>query len=214
MQSKVLSVVWLSDSAFVLRMERNGLEFRAGQYVVLGFPGERISREYSIYSSEHDPYIDLLIKEVDQGVVSRRLRQLMPGDLLELSGPFGFFILSDQVIHDRKPVVFVATGTGISPFRSFILSYPDIEYTLLHGIRYRSEAYHMDDYDPARYIACLSRDAGMGYKVRVTGYLSQNDIHTDAFYYLCGNSAMIDEVIDMLEVGGVSPGQIKTEVFF
>jgi ferredoxin/flavodoxin---NADP+ reductase len=152
MQSKVVSVTGLSDSAFVLRVERNRLEFRAGQYVVLGFSGERIAREYSIYSSEHDPYIDLLIKEVDQGVVSRRLKRLRPGDILDVSGPFGFFILSDRVIHDRQPVVFVATGTGISPFRSFILSYPNIDYTLLHGIRHRSEAYHMGDYDPARYI--------------------------------------------------------------
>ena len=214
MQSKVLSVTGLSDSAFVLRLERHGLEFKAGQYLVLGFPGERISREYSIYSSEHDPFIELLVKEVDPGELSPRLKHLMPGDLLELSGPFGFFILSDQVIHDRQPVVFVATGTGISPFRSFILSYPDIEYTLLHGIRHHSETYHMDDYDPARYIACLSRDAGKGYKGRVTVYLSQNDMNTNAFYYLCGNSVMIDDVMDILEARGVAPGQIKTEVFF
>jgi ferredoxin/flavodoxin---NADP+ reductase len=214
MQSKVLSNTWLSDTTFVLRIERNGLEFRAGQYVVLGFPGERISREYSIYSSERDPYIDLLIKEVDQGEMTPRLKQLMPDDLLTIDGPFGFFVMPDLVIHERQPVVFVATGTGISPFRSFILSYPDIEYTLLHGIRHLSETYHMHDYDPARYIPCVSSGEGYGFRGRVTDYLSHNEINTNAFYYLCGNSAMVDEVIDILEERGISPDRIKTEIFF
>ena len=214
MQSKVLSVTGLSDTTFVLRMERNGLEFRAGQYVVLGFPGERLSREYSIYSSELDPFIELLIKEVDPGEMSYRLKHLKPGDTLEVSGPFGFFVLVDQLIEDRQAVFFIATGTGISPFRSFILSNPGINYTLLHGVRRRSEAYHMKDYDPARYIPCFSHHGGKGYKGRVTDYLSQNDMNTNAFYYLCGNSSMIDDVIDILEARGVSHGQIKTEVFF
>ncbi len=212
--SKVLSITNITDTVFVLRIERNGLAFKAGQYVVLGFPGERLEREYSIYSSESDSYIDLLIKEVHAGAMSCRLKRLESGAPLEVSGPFGFFVLNDQVILDSQLVVFVATGTGISPFRSFILSHPGIDYTLLHGIRNRNETYHKHDYDTARYIPCISRGESDAFLGRVTDYLSQNEVNADASYYLCGNAAMIDEVIDILEARGISPGHIKTEVFF
>jgi ferredoxin/flavodoxin---NADP+ reductase len=214
MQSEVISVTHLTDSVFVLRLARNGLVFKAGQYIVLGFPGERIAREYSIYSAEQDEYIELLIREVDQGDMSRRLKQLSPGDKLEISGPFGFFVLTKQVIGADQPVVFVATGTGISPFRSMIRSYTGLDYTLLHGVRYRYEAYHRTAYDPARFILCLSGEDRLDYQGRVSDYLAEKQLDRNALYYLCGNSAMVDDVTDILEVNGILPDQIKTEIFF
>jgi ferredoxin/flavodoxin---NADP+ reductase len=213
-QSKVLSVTNITDSAYVLRIERKGFDFKAGQYLVLNFPGERIAREYSIYSSESDAFIELLIKVTFPGDMSHRLKYLKPDTILEISGPFGFFILKEKIIRENQPVVFVATGTGISPFRSMILSYPAIGYIILHGVRQVSEAYHRGDYHSDRYILCLSQEDGIGYKGRVTDYLSENDVNPKALYYLCGNSAMIDDATDILEEKGVSPDHIKTEIFF
>lgn len=214
MQSTVLSITRLTDSAFVLRMARNGLIFRAGQYITLGFPGERIAREYSICSAEHDEYLELLIREIDQGEMSRRLKSLQVGAVVEITGPFGFFVLSDKAICGGQPLVFVATGTGISPFRSMILTHERLDYTLLHGVRYLSDAFHSTDYDPARHILCVSRDKGPAYHGRVSTYLSERTLNPHAHYFLCGNSAMIDEVTDILEERSISPDQIKTEIFF
>ncbi|HPR59969.1 MAG TPA: FAD-binding oxidoreductase [Prolixibacteraceae bacterium] len=213
-QSKVLSVSNVTDSAYVLRLERNGFEFKAGQYLVLSIPGERKAREYSIYSSESDNYIELLIKEVDPGEMSRQLKYLKVGAKVEISGPFGYFILSNDAIVNNIPVVFVATGTGISPFRSIIRSNPELNYKVLHGVRYKTEAYHFTDYKSDRYQLCSSRENGIGYNGRVTDYIAENGVSKNALYYLCGNSAMINDVTDLLEEHGVLPDQIKTEVFF
>ena len=56
---KVLDVILLDESTFVLRLERNGFQFKAGQYLVLSVPGERKAREYSIYSSPDDDFIEI-----------------------------------------------------------------------------------------------------------------------------------------------------------
>jgi ferredoxin--NADP+ reductase/benzoate/toluate 1,2-dioxygenase reductase subunit len=213
-QCKVLSVKNITESAYILRVERNGVDFKAGQYIVLSIPDERKAREYSIYSAENDDYIELLIKEVYPGELSQELKYLKVGTKVQISGPFGYFILPNEVIQNKQPVIFVATGTGISPFRSIILSNPELDYTVLHGVRHQKESYNKDDYDPNRFILCSTKDNGLGYNGRVTDYLREKNINKNALYYLCGNSAMVDEATEILEEKGLSPDNIKTEVFF
>jgi ferredoxin--NADP+ reductase len=122
--------------------------------------------------------------------------------------------LPNEVIKNNQPVIFVATGTGISPLRSIILSNPELDYTVLHGVRYKYEAYNKEDYATERFVLCSSKENGTGYKGRVTDYLKENDINKKTLYYLCGNSAMVDEATEILEEKGLSPDNIKTEVFF
>ncbi|MBN1768833.1 MAG: oxidoreductase [Prolixibacteraceae bacterium] len=213
-QSKVLAISNVTESTYILRLERNGFDFKAGQYLVLSIPGERKAREYSIYSGENDDYIELLIKEVNPGELSHELKHLKIGTKVQISGPFGFFILKDEDIQQKKPVVFVATGTGISPFRSIIRSNPEIDYTVLHGVRYKIEAYHKEDYLPKRFVLCTSGENHADFNGRVTDYLKLNPINLKALYYLCGNSAMVDEAIEILEEQGLPAENIKTEIFF
>lgn len=212
--SKVLEIRNITESTYILRIERNGLEFKAGQYLVLNVPGERKAREYSIYSAEQDNFIELLIKEVNPGELSRELKYLKIGTKIEIGGPFGYFILKDEVIRQNQKVIFVATGTGISPFHSIILSNPNLDYQVIHGVRYKYEAYEKDDYEADRYQLCSSSENGIGFKGRVTDFLKTQKVNCEALYYLCGNSAMVDEVSDFLEGKGLLPENIKTEVFF
>lgn len=211
---KVLDVILLDESTFILRLERNGFQFKAGQYLVLSVPGERKAREYSIYSSEFDPYIELLIKEVNPGDVSKELRYIKIGSILQISGPFGFFVLDERALTERKPVIFVATGTGISPFHSIVTSNPSIEYHIIHGIRNGNETFGKSDFLQNAYISCTTRDVAGDFHGRVTDYLEQNNLNANALYYLCGNSAMVDQVIDLLETKGLHAENIKTEIFF
>lgn len=213
-QSKIIEIRNLTDSAYVLRVERNGFEFKAGQYLVLNVPGERKAREYSIYSSEQDEFLELLIKEVNPGELSKELKYLKVGTKVEVGGPFGYFILKDEVLKENQSVYFVATGTGISPFHSIIQSNPNLNYKVIHGVRFKSEAYDYPHYDESRFQLCSSRENGIGYKGRVTDYLKTKKVDLSALYYLCGNSAMVDDVIEYLESQGLSPDNIKTEIFF
>jgi ferredoxin--NADP+ reductase/benzoate/toluate 1,2-dioxygenase reductase subunit len=194
-------------------MEKNDFTFTTGQYITLGFTGSIDRREYSIYSSENDKYLEVLIKEVDEGLVSKKLKRCKPGDYLDVDGPFGHFSLQESELETKK-FLFIATGTGISPIHSFIVTHPELNYTVLHGVRKENEAYERDEYKNGNYILCTSREESGNFHGRVTEYLKQNPVSSDTICYLCGNCHMIYEAYDILEKQGITLGPVHTEVYF
>ncbi len=68
----------ITEDTYVMRFDRNGMPFRAGQHITLGIPGNNQVREYSIYSTEHDNALEVLIKEVETGSVSKQLSKAHP----------------------------------------------------------------------------------------------------------------------------------------
>lgn len=209
----VMGIVNLTPGTFILRLDRKDFEFEAGQYVILREPGNKQGREYSIYSGMADPYLDFLIREIPSGYFSRFLRNLPAGSELEVDGPRGFFV-PDQGAKQGAPSVFVATGTGISPFHSYIKSYPQLNYILLHGVKNITEAYGKETFNKDKQIICSSRSSDMNFKGRVTDYLQKSALNKNAVYYLCGNAAMIDDVSTLLEHSGIIPANIRSEVYF
>lgn len=196
----------------MVRTERKGQELRAGQCFSIGTRNAAINREYSIYSAEGDPYLEFLVRRVEGGAVSSALARLTAGDLVQISGPYGSFCLSDGDVTHRR-FVFVASGTGIAPFASFVRTYPQLNYRLFHGVRHESETYDQALYAPERYIPCISRPHS-GDSRRVTQVLSQVDMDREALYYLCGNRNMITDTVTVLRDAGVPGGNIFMETFF
>jgi len=217
---RVQSVRQACPGAYVLRFDRNGLPFRPGQYIHLGRHGRIHMREYSLYSPPSRPYLEVLIKEVDGGLVSADLKRCVPGEPLDLAGPFGDFRIREE---DRETgrFLFVATGTGIAPFHCFVLSYPLLAYTLLHGVREVGDGIDWGVYGPGRLIPCLSRPAEDGrsasadcYRGRVTRYLMEHPPDPRTLCYLCGGSDMIYQVLPILETAGIPRGRIFAEIYF
>jgi len=212
-QYKVHSIKHLTDSTYILRFDRNGMEFTPGQHLTLGMMEDKQLREYSIYSPNNVDYLEVLIKEVEEGHVSKRLKKLNKGDSVNVEGPFGFFTADKNKLSTHK-FLFIASGTGIAPFHSMIKSNEEIDYSIIHGVRYGEEQYASEDYPAERYVGCTSRDNGGNFNGRVTDYLRQNDIDSNTLVYLCGNYEMIHEVYDILTSKGLSPDNIRTEVYF
>ncbi len=225
---KVLAVRHLTKSTYVLQVERAEFEFIPGQCVNIGLSNIGINREYSTYSGlNDDKKMEFLIKAVENGKVSTALQKLKKGDSVQLDGAYGKFTLKKPTNLKQK-YVFIASGTGIAPFHSFALTYPEIDYTVLHGIRFQEEQYDKKDYKDGRYVACVSKTLKLeksktqkGSKVgqnvfagRVTDYLRKNKVDKKATYYLCGNTEMINEVYDILRENEINGDQIFTEVFF
>jgi ferredoxin--NADP+ reductase/benzoate/toluate 1,2-dioxygenase reductase subunit len=202
----------LTPETYVMRIDRNDMIFKAGQHITLGIPGNNQVREYSIYSTEQDPSLEVLIKEVEVGSVSKQLRKIIPGELLEVDGPFGYFTLDEKKMD--VPYLFIGTGTGIAPFRSIAGSYPGLNYTLLHGVRFAEDGYERHHYPSGRYVLCTSRDNHGDFHGRVTDYLKQHELNSDTLVYLCGNCDMIYDVYDLLTSKGFPSANIKTEVYF
>jgi len=211
---KVISIRDLTDSTYVLRFERNQIPFRAGQHILLGMKTDIQAREYSIYSAEQDNFFEVLIREVKEGMVSKQLRHTNPGDPLNFENPVGYFIIRDEDITTRK-FLFIASGSGIAPFHSYVKTYPGLDYTILHGVRYSHEAYDRQDYDPARHILCTSRDDEGNFRGRVTDYLRQHPLEDkNTLCYFCGNCEMIHEAYDILLKQGVKSENLFAEVYF
>jgi ferredoxin--NADP+ reductase/benzoate/toluate 1,2-dioxygenase reductase subunit len=209
----VQGVRHLTDSTYIVRLDRKGMMFVPGQNLNIGLAGDPEKRDYSIYSSLEDNFLDILVKEVDDGLVSKKLKKLKPGDSIEVDGPFGFFTIKDEDISTKK-FLFIASGTGIGPFHSIALSYPELNYKLIHGVRNRNETYEKDHYPAGCYIGCLSKDKKGEFRGRVTDYLRQNPVDPDTLCYLCGNVNMIYDAFDILKEQGVPSGNLHAEVYF
>jgi len=208
---KVLSVRTLTASTSVIRFERHGLEFEPGQYIRVGVDGDPEIRDYSVYSGGDADDLEVLVRRVEDGLVSKQLCDLKAGEEVSVGGPYGHFRLIDSI--RKKPLLFVATGTGISPFHSFAESYPDLQFRLIHGTARLEEAYDADHYGD-RYFHCVSREEGGDFKGRVTEYLASLDIDPETNAFLCGNCDMIYEAFDLLQDKGLPTAQIHTEVYF
>jgi len=210
---KILEKRELTDSTFVLKFERLGLEFVAGQHISVGPPNGIHTREYSIYSSPNEDFLEILVKEVTGGLVTPVLKKLKVGDSLVVQDPVGYFTLKEEDAKTRN-FLFIASGTGISPFHSFVKTFPELKYKIVHGIRHGEEAYEKTHYANGSYVSCASRDGNGDYYGRVTQYLQENKVKPDTICFLCGNCDMIHDVYDILEKQGVPSENIHAEVYF
>ncbi len=113
----------LSELTMHLEFEMNAIPrfaFVAGQW--LSFKtnkpdGEEITRAYSIASPpDSTNKFALCLNRVQDGFMSNFLCDMQEGDEIPCQGPFGDFILRPPM----RDTIFIATGTGIAPFRSML----------------------------------------------------------------------------------------------
>ena len=81
--------------------------------------GYQAQRSYSIASAPEDEHLVLTVERLDDGEVSGYLAdELRAGDELELRGPIGGYFVWEA--SQPGPVLLVAGGSGIVPFRSVL----------------------------------------------------------------------------------------------
>uniref|UniRef100_UPI003216AF6B ferredoxin--NADP reductase n=1 Tax=uncultured Draconibacterium sp. TaxID=1573823 RepID=UPI003216AF6B len=210
---KVIGIRNLTEHTFVLSLPKSRFKFEAGQHVSLSISGDYQSREYSIYSAEEDENLEVLVKEVDGGYFSPKLKHLKVGDMVEVHGPFGKFGLDEKNRESHKHV-FIASGTGIAPFHSIVKSNPNLDYHLIHGVRTLEEGYEKEEYNADRLTLCTSRDKRGDFNGRVTEYLKKTEFDKNTCFYLCGNSDMIFDSMEILSDKGFGRENITVEVYF
>jgi len=199
---------------YFLKVARNNVKFKAGQFFSLGTFDMPINREYSVCSGEHDDYLEFLIREISDGILSKRLKILDKNEKIKILGPYGNFYLK-KIDFDKK-YIFIASGTGISPFISLIKTYPNIKFKIYHGIRLYEDA--IESLEEKNYLKFISREK-VNKKNCFDGRLT---LHTDIFknedknsyIFLCGNSLMVTELYDILVEYDFKPENIFTEIFF
>lgn len=181
--------------------------FRAGQYVSLqGRVGDSLaSRPYSIVSSPRQALAnELVLCVADAGFFSGWLnREVEPGDRFRMTEPSGEFHY--ETLRDRRQIVCIAGGTGITPFVSMARSMADgdepYDMLLFYGARDEAHLAYREELDALtqkglRVVYVLSDEEKPGYAHGfVTAELLEKYVDVrQASFFLCGPQAMYDFV--------------------
>ena len=189
--------------------------------------GKDVTRAYSIASPRGGNRFALCLNRVEDGIVSPWLFRLQPGDEIDVHEPLGYFTLR----HPGHRAVFVATGTGIAPFRSMLLDHlPKTEphITLLFGVRYEEGLLYREElenlakqYPNFRFLPTITRPtpAWKGRTGRVQAHLDEalalrtpEELAT-IDVYICGLKEMVDDVRKNLKQRGFDRKQIIYEKY-
>jgi len=206
--------------------------FKAGQYVELQVKknGSYIKRPFTISSSvlqlQQDKTITLTIKKQFEGRITPWLENAVEkGELLGISPAKGEFVLNTAIPQNRntqitKEVIFIAGGSGITPFHSLLLSHvvnnPKIDFTLLYYARANQHVLKEN------LVSLEVAHANFTLKLLQSerdGHCSQahiNAITTDLVHcdvYICGPNSMMDNTQALLVEMGLPLDGLHLEQF-
>jgi ferredoxin-NADP reductase len=221
-EARLIKTHRLTPSVRELVFERTDgapFQFDPGQWVnlILPLPEGEIKRAYSIASAPvaGSPRFALAVTQVEGGPGSQYLHRMSEGETLRAIGPQGLFTRGKDAPH---PTLFIATGTGVTPFRSMMQAALTAGDTaplwLLFGARHEEDILYGDElkrwaaeHSHVRYEVTLSR-ATPDWTGR-SGYVQHHaselvrDLRAlaggaDPHAYICGLDRMVSSVKDLL----------------
>jgi len=217
------------SSATVFQMtleipEVESVVWHPGQYANI-LMDDGCTRSFSMASIPQQNRFDFHVRRIAGGrFTDRRVAQLRPGDTVEVELPLGSFRLH---LEDYRPLLMVATGTGLAPLKAMLESLmddPDCPPVSLYwGMQTVADLYlhneiltwseRLCDF---RYVPVLSRaDASWqgrrGYvQDAVTGDFNNLSEHS---IYLCGSPRMIFDAKQAFLARAASAENLYTEGF-
>jgi ferredoxin-NADP reductase len=204
--------------------------FQAGQYINLfvNLAGIRTSRPYSMASSPaQTAYYDITIRRVEDGFVSNYLLdEVGVGDSFVSTSPDGLFYYNP--LFHGKNLVFLAGGSGITPFMSMIREVTDRgldrNITLIYGSRdpediiFREELENREArHENFSFIPVISEPppSYSGHTGFITaGLIKELAGDTEGkMFYVCGPEEMYNFCLPELEKMGTPKKRVRQEVF-
>lgn len=226
---KILKTTNLTEDVFELKIETpEAFDFQAGQFVTFKIDDQvpPCFRAYSIASAPNPTAnFEVCIKVVKDGRGSNWLQTRKENDQVIFLGPNGKFVLQSD---KSKKIIFIATGTGIAPFRSMIEDElkkgNQQEMHLIFGVRHIKDIFYKDLFEELankhpnfKFDISLSKpenDNWQGHKGRVTDFLQNLEIDSEnTNVYICGLKDMIDSVSSILKEKGLPDEDIHFEKY-
>jgi ferredoxin-NADP reductase len=232
MRLRVTGVVQETPTTKTFRFERvDGPlpPWRPGQYVnvFVDVDGVLTSRPYSISSPPGGGTLALTVRNKPAGFVAPYLlNEVQVGDELETTGPTGSFY--HEPLIDGDDLVFLAGGSGITPFLSIIRDAVQhdrpLQMHLLYGSRVPDDVIfgealaELAAQHPNLHYAPVISEPPPDYQ-GLAGFLSADLIRQQIgdpagkTYYICGPNVMYDYCLAALAELGVPRHKIRRELY-
>lgn len=211
-------------------IEPTEIEHRPGQYVQVLAEGPEgsVFRAYSISSPVHEKNkVQLNVRLVPNGIASTYLHNLVAGDEVIFTGPYGDFHLSED--HETV-IVCVGGGVGMAPIANIVRSiyglWPDRKCYLFFGCRTTRDIFYLDEFSALaekhrnfKVFYALSDPLGPDEKWDGdTGFIHLSvDKHLPPSgkqqAFLCGPPPMIEAVTEVLKIKGLKDENIFYDEF-
>jgi ferredoxin-NADP reductase len=204
----------------------------AGQHVDVRLTAEdgySTQRSYSIASASADSQVELTVQAVADGEVSPYLVEVaQPGDQFEIRGPVGGYFTWRT--DESAPVLLVGGGSGVVPLMAMIRARADagsrVPFRLIYSVRTPADAFYADELarrvreDQGLDVAWVYTRAAPAGWPRPPGRLDAKVLveagwpgSFDPRCYVCGPTAFVEVVADLLVAAGHAPQRVLTERF-
>jgi glycine betaine catabolism B len=225
---RVLESRSMTPTVHHIRIERPaGFDFAPVQFCGLELDTDEGPEEYSmsLASSPTRPYLEFGAR-ISSSPWKRAFQALKPGDIVEIDGPYGHFVLDE-----RRDAVFLAGGIGITPLKGMLEYATDqslpIRCILLYSNRTESEIAYREELETLaaknpriRILHTLTRPEGepwSGKTGRIDVPMLRNAVEglRDPGFYVCGRPEMVrDAALMLLNRLNVPRDRIHAEQFW
>jgi ferredoxin-NADP reductase len=215
-----------SIKTFWFRSEEQ-VSYVAGQFTELYLPHRHADERgekhwFTLSSSPTEPLLAITTKFTSDrsSTFKRLLRSTTPGTALYLADPMGDFVLpKDKTI----PLVFAASGIGITPVRSIVKYLSDIhelrDIRLLYAARREDELAFTEIFDtyPLTFTPIVGHPTatwpGQIGRIDARQILEAANSSNRSLIYLSGPESMVEELNNTLQESGVAKHRIITDFF-
>ena len=212
---KLLKKEKLTHDVLGLVLERpTAYDFAPGQYLEFtldraGRPSEKTALSFTGLNSDRELHLALKT-HLEKEDITAHIKRLEEGAMLQISDP------KDEVVY-RGPGVFIAGGTGITPFMSIFrqldkdgkLDGNMLLYANKRGedICFEGELYTMFGTDFISILALEDRPRNATGLIDV-GFIEKHVKDLEQPFYVCGPEPFVNDVVDVLKEVGVAKSRM------
>ncbi|MBR1269355.1 pyridoxamine 5'-phosphate oxidase family protein [Bradyrhizobium sp. AUGA SZCCT0222] len=230
-ESKVLGTIVAQSklthdiTRLLIRLEKRAeFKFKSGQFIMLKLP-DLPEREYSLANQPDDELLELNVRAMTPGLVSRTIsRENLLDTEVEIRGPFGIAHFRED---EKRPIYAFAGGSGLAPVKSIVDRSLRLgsngPITLCFGVRDERDLYYVDHFEKCArehpnfsFFPVLS--AATGTTSRLVGSVADiiakmaPDL-TQATIYIAGPPAMVDSCRRAAMMLGANETRVLADAF-
>lgn len=222
----------VGGAIMVFRLEkREGFQFLAGQFCAITLPyagftdGKGLLSGFSIASAPLEKEL-VFASRLSDSAFKKTLKEMAAGSVVTVEGPFGSFTLPEDT---SNPIVLLAGGLGVTPFRSMVKLAADSStghrVTLFYSSRVPEEAIFLDElqgiaetHTNINLVVTMTRPdqssttwTGLAGRLNAAMIRSRCKEWANALYYMAGPPVMIDTMQQILDDMAIPQDKIRTE---